>query len=253
MHPVLCKLGPLSIYSYGVMVALGFAIATLIMYRRAPKFGLDANLIVDYIMLVLVTGIAGGRLLYVLLNLRYYLANPLEIPNLSKGGLVWYGGFILALIASLWFVRARKLDFWAASDLVAPYIALAQALGRLGCFMNGCCYGKAVPAGSLFAVMFPHESVPRCPTQLYSAAALFAIFAVLRLWQDARRFTGEIFLGYCILYSGKRFFMEFLRGDNPAVMLGLTMSQVISVIMFAAAAALFITRWKQWKIKTSSE
>lgn len=251
MHPVLFKLGPLNIYSYGVMVALGFTIAAAFLYRRAPVYNLNGNTVIDYTILILVSGVAGARLFYVLLNVGYYAANPLEIVNLSKGGLVWYGGFIGALAASAWFVRARKLDFWAVSDIVAPYLALAQALGRVGCFLNGCCYGAVAEPGA-FAVVFPQDGALRYPSQAYSAILLLAIFVILRLWQDRRRFIGEIFLGYCMLYAGKRFVIEFFRGDNPRIFASLTISQAISIVLFTAAAAVFISRSNRWKKEISS-
>jgi len=239
MHPILFKIGPINIYSYGLMVAIGFGLSTMMIYARAPRFGLERDTIIDYIITMLLSGIVGARLLFVLLNIKYYMANPAEIINLSRGGLVWYGGFIAALLASFWFVKARKLEFWSAVDFVAPYIALGQAFGRIGCFLNGCCYGIIAPHN------FPLGE--RHPTQIYSAILLFIIFAVLILWQDRRRFSGEIFLGYCMLYSCKRFFIEFLRGDNPRMLFGLTMSQMISLVVFFAAVYLFKRRLDIWK------
>ena len=244
MHPILFKLGPINIYSYGLMVAVGFGLSVIMIYARAPRFGLERDIIVDYFIMLLISGVAGARALYVLLDIRYYMANPLEIINLSKGGLVWYGGFIAALLTSLWFVRARKLEFWSAVDFVAPYVALGQAFGRIGCFLNGCCYGIAAPHN------FPFGE--RHPTQIYSAVLLFIIFIALILWQDRRRFAGEIFLGYCMLYSCKRFFIEFLRGDNPRIFFTLTMSQVISLAVFLIALYIFKTRSDIWKTKKVS-
>jgi phosphatidylglycerol:prolipoprotein diacylglycerol transferase len=253
MCPILFKIGPLSLYSYGIMVALGFAVAIAFIYRRAAEFGLDAEKVIDYAILVLITGLSGARLAYVLLNYGYYSARPAEIFNISKGGLVWYGGFIAAALMSVWFVRVKRLDFWSASDLVAPYIALAQALGRIGCFLNGCCYGSEAPASYPAGVIFPEDMVLRHPTQLYSASALLLIFVALRLWQDRRHFDGEIFLAYCMLYADKRFIVEFLRGDNPKLFLSLTVSQIVSVILFSAAAGLFMYRSHIWKTGRSTE
>jgi phosphatidylglycerol:prolipoprotein diacylglycerol transferase len=246
MHPTLLKVGSFTIYSYGIMVAIGFALAAIFIYRRAPKFGLDKDKCVDLAVVILISGILGARLLYVLINLPFYLANPLEIIMLSKGGLVWYGGFIAALAAMIIYVRINKLDFWPVMDLVAPYAALAQAFGRIGCFLNGCCYGMKVEHGFPFAVTFPCESEPRLASQLISAGLLFAIFVLLLIWQNRRRFVGEIFLGYCILYSSKRFVMEFLRGDNSKIVLGLTMSQMISIVIFIAASVIFTLKVRQW-------
>ncbi|MDP3804358.1 MAG: prolipoprotein diacylglyceryl transferase, partial [Candidatus Omnitrophota bacterium] len=142
MHPILLKLGPFTVYSYGVMVAIGFGIFTFLVYRRAAKFNIDQDKIIDLTILILVWGIIGARLLYVASNLSFYLANPVDIVNLSKGGLVWYGGFLAALFAGMVYLKNNRLNFWEITDLIAPYIALAQGFGRIGCFFNGCCYGK---------------------------------------------------------------------------------------------------------------
>lgn len=235
MHPILVKFGPLNVYSYGVMVALGFALATACIYIRAPKFGIDRNNAVDLMILMLVFGIAGARVFYILQNLTYYRANPSEMLNLSKGGLVWYGAFIAGLGASAVYIKIKKMDFWGSLDLAAPYIALAQAIGRVGCFLNGCCYGVAMADGTLH------------PTQLYSAASLLLIFVALRIWQDHRHFKGEIFLGYCVLYSSKRFLMEFMRGDNSRIFFGLTISQVISCVVFVFSLGILIFMAAAWK------
>jgi phosphatidylglycerol:prolipoprotein diacylglycerol transferase len=222
------------------MIAVGFSLAALLAYRRAQKFGLREDDIADLLVLLLVTGIIGGRILYVLLNLGYYVNDPLEVLNLTKGGLVWYGGFGAALLAgSLFIKRRRRMNFWTTADLIAPYIALAQAFGRIGCYLNGCCYGIAAPSHYIFG--------GRHPTQVYSALALFIIFIIVLRWQDKRRFSGEAFLGYCMLYSCKRFFIEFLRADNPRIILDLTMSQLVGIAAFIAAAYLFKLRMGRWR------
>lgn len=247
MHPILVRLGPFTIYSYGVMVALGFGLATLLIYARASKFHLDKDKIIDLAIIVLIAGVIGARAAYILLNMGYYLANPIEIIDLSRGGLVWYGGFLAGLFTLIFYIRKKGLDFWNVTDLFAPYIALAQGFGRIGCFLNGCCYGIPVPAGRIFSVTFPYDNVSRHPVEIYSMLSLFLIFALLRLWQDKRRFAGEIFLGYCALYSSKRFLIEFLRGDNPKILFGLTISQLVSIVVFLTAAAIFLKKTAQWK------
>ncbi len=248
MHPILFEFGPLTIYSYGVMVALGFALATACVYHRAPQFNIDKNKMVDIMILVLVSGIAGARVFYILQNIGYYRANPYEIINLSKGGLVWYGGFLAGLGGLIVYVKMNRMSFWAVVDLIVPYVALAQAFGRLGCFLNGCCYGTEVPASFIFAVPMAQDGALHHPTQIYSALLLALIFIVLRIWQEHRRFVGEIFLGYCMLYSLKRFFVEFLRGDNPRIYFGLTISQVISCAVCIVSVVIFtilVSRWKK--------
>ncbi|MFH0763755.1 MAG: prolipoprotein diacylglyceryl transferase [Candidatus Omnitrophota bacterium] len=235
MHPILLKIGPITIYSYGVMVALGFAVFTFLVWRRAEKFNINRDKIIDLAIIMLVSGIIGARLLYVLLNLSFYIANPLDIIKLSKGGLVWYGGFAAALFAVMIYLKNNALNFWEAADLIAPYIALAQAFGRIGCYMNGCCYG-----------------INGFPIQLAASASLFIIFIILLVMQEMRHFPGEIFLSYCVLYSLKRFVIEFFRGDNPKVLSVFTISQIASVIIFMAALALFTYRASAWKKRHSN-
>lgn len=247
MHPTLLKLGVITVYSYGVMVAIGFALSTVLIYYRANKFGIDKEKSVDLVVLILISGILGARLLYVLLNFSFYRANPLEAIMLYKGGLVWYGGFICALAITVLYTRLNKMKLWLILDLIAPFAALAQAFGRIGCFLNGCCYGIKVAPGTSFGVALPCESDPRIPVQLISAGVLFVIFALLIVWQNRRRFAGEVALAYFLLYSAKRFIVEFLRGDNPKIFLGLTISQIISAAIFASAITVFIIKRKQWK------
>ncbi len=247
MYPIITKIGPLYVYSYGLMVAIGFAVATLLAYKHAGDFGINKEKIIDLGIVMLVCGIAGARVVYIAMNSHYYIRNPLEIINLTRGGLVWYGAFIFGMIAAVWFVRKNKINFWTAADLFAPYIALAQAFGRIGCFLNGCCYGSVAPSYFLLDVVFPGESVLRYPTQMFSVIALVLIFAVLRIWQKKSHFNGEIFLAYGILYSIKRFGVEFFRGDYPKIFYGLTISQLISTIVFVACSILFVHRYLKWK------
>ncbi len=230
MHPILLKIGPITIYSYGVMVALGFTVSVILICKHAAGFNLDKDKMLDLAVIILLAGIIGARILYVALNLKVYMADPIEILKLSRGGLVWYGGFLSALFAAVFYIRKKGMDFWNVVDLIAPYTALAQAFGRIGCFLNGCCYG-----------------IDGLPAQIYSSILLFLIFVILRLWQKRRRFAGEIFLGYCLLYCLKRFVIEFIRGDNPRIFLGLTISQIVSFVVFLAAAVLFTQKAIRWK------
>ena len=247
MYPIIIQIGPLCIYSYGLMVAIGFAAATLLAYKHADDFGINKDKVIDLGIVMLIGGIVGARVLYVAHNFRYYIRNPLEIINLTKGGLIWYGAFISGMIAAAWFVRKNRISFLAVADLFAPYIALAQAFGRIGCFLNGCCYGSAAPSGFILGVLFPGDSVSRYPTQIFSAISLFVIFVILRAWQKRRHFAGEIFLGYGLLYSVKRFGMEFFRGDYPKVLYGLTTPQLTSVVLFIICLSIFIYRMLKWK------
>lgn len=240
MHPILLKVNSLNVYSYGFMVAMGFIVAVFLMCRSAGRFNLDKDRIMDLSIIVLVAGVIGARTLYIILNPKYFIANPLEIPMLAKGGLVWYGGFLTALFAMMIYVRRKGYGFFEVADFFVPYLALAQAFGRMGCFLNGCCYGIEASPGYPFAVIFPQDPFSRHPTQIYAAAALILIYIILRIWQERPHFTGVIFLAYCLLYSGKRFLIEFVRGDNPRVIMGLTLSQAFSFVIFLVALFLFV-------------
>lgn len=234
MYPVLFKIGPITIYSYGVMLAVAFLVATFLARRRAIAEGFDGDAIIDLGLYLIISGIIGARLFYVLLNLKYYRDNPLEVLMIWKGGLVWYGGLMLAILVAIWFLRAKKLPVLKTADLIVPYVALGQAIGRIGCFLNGCCYGK--PTSLKLGISFHPAQVPVHPTQLYEAAAMFFIYLILRVRKVA---NGSTLFLYLILYSLFRFLNEFLRGDNPQVLLGLTFSQVISIVILAVTIILW--------------
>jgi phosphatidylglycerol---prolipoprotein diacylglyceryl transferase len=252
MHPILLKLGPITVYSYGVMVAIGFGISTFLIYRRAKVSGIDADKVIDIAIAMIISGIIGARFFYILSNLKFYVSNPIEILELSKGGLVWYGGFLSALVTLIIYIRKKSLAFWTVTDLIAPYIALAQAFGRIGCFLNGCCYGPEVPKNFFFAVTFPGEHAARLPTQLISSISLFIIYLLLRRLQDKKMFAGGVFLAYCILYPLYRFLVEFLRADNPRIFLNLTISQLISIAIFLPALAFYLHKALRWRKKVSN-
>ncbi|NQT47235.1 MAG: prolipoprotein diacylglyceryl transferase [Candidatus Omnitrophica bacterium] len=238
MHPILFKIGPVEIYSYGVMVALGFLAATFLAARNAEKAGLDPTKIVDLFLWILISGLIGGRLLYVAMNIEGYILNPLDIVMLNKGGLIFYGGLITAFLAAVYFVKRNGMPVMKVADLIAPYIALGQMAGRVGCFLNGCCWGKI--SNSIFALHFIGTPFRRHPAQLYSALLLLAIFLFLRsLHRKDRAFSGQIFLTYLLLYSAMRFLIEFIR-DEPIIFLGrFTLSQGISAGIFLLSVALY--------------
>ncbi|MDD5746530.1 MAG: prolipoprotein diacylglyceryl transferase [Candidatus Omnitrophica bacterium] len=237
MHPVIISFGWFCLYSYGLMVALGILIASWLLQRAAIRQGLSAETVLDVIFWVVLCGLAGGRLLYVLLNIESYRSVPWEIIKLYKGGLVFQGSFIAGLAAAVAFIKKNRLPLLKTLDLFAVYLPLAHAFGRVGCFLNGCCFGR--PTHLPWGVMFPDFLVPVHPTQLYSAFFLVLIFAVLRTGERAKRFDGQMLFSYLMLYGAMRFVMEFFRGDNPAVAGGLSVFQYISAGMFLSGITLF--------------
>lgn len=240
MHPILFNAGPVAVYSYGTMFAVGFAVSFFFMYRQAVRNNIDKDVITNLAFLTLFSGIAGARILYIIINIGYYLAHPSDVLNLSKGGLIFYGGFFGGIAAFAYYSTRKKIGFLNAADICMPYLALTHAFGRIGCFLNGCCYGKISSGGFSY------------PTQIYSSILLILIFFILRFWQTRRHFVGEIFLAYCLIYSIKRFFIEFLRGDNMPVAFGLTMSQLISIFVFICGGIVFLLKMKEWQKKKIS-
>ncbi len=250
MHPILFVLGPVTIYTYGLMLAVAFLIAMTLaahdvrtsLKGRVP---LTDTALLDWGCWVMVGGVVGGRLLYVLLNWDVYRASPLEIAALWHGGLVWYGGLAGGAAAQALFVSRRGLNFLRVTDQVIPVVALGHAIGRLGCFANGCCYGR--PTTAWWGVVFPGYLQAVVPTQLLEAIGLVMLFVILRLLQRAAvlRQPGKLFGVYLVGYGLVRWIIEWWRGDQAAVWYGMTLAQLISLALVAIGFGLS----KIWKNK----
>lgn len=238
MHPILFRLGPLTIHTYGVLLAIAVLVALQLAARQAPRIGLEPNRLIDFCLWMVVGGLLGARLVYILQNWPTYRDAPWELIRIDHGGLVFYGGLIGGVATGLALKRRWRMPGWATADLLLPYLALAQAIGRVGCFFNGCCYGE--PTRGPLGVTFPGTDIARHPTQLYEAVFLF----VFSTWL-IRRGRGETAPGtqvgwYALGYGLWRFAVEFLRGDNPAWMGPFTFSQVISLPLAAFGAWLLL-------------
>jgi len=237
MHPVLIRFGPLTIHTYGVLVAAGFLLGLALAVKQAKKEGIPQERIIDIGFYVLVAAIVGSRLFFVAVNAGHYLKHPLDIFKIWEGGLVFYGGLILALPSALWYIRKHHLDTWRVTDIFAPSIAIGHAVGRMGCFAAGCCYGRA--AELPWAVTF-HDpeclattGIPLHPSQLYESAGEFLNFLILITLRRYHSFKGQLFWTYIFLYSVLRLVVEFFRGDEARGYLfgGISVSQGISIIM----------------------
>jgi len=235
MLPDICQIGPFTVYSYGLMLVLAFFISTKLASLEAKRQGLDPQLVFNLCFYVFIFGIIGARIFYILSNLSFYLRNPLEIFMLQHGGMAWFGSVISGSISTIFFIKKNKLNLLKTFDLLAPFIALGQAIGRIGCFLNGCCYGSPSEWGIYFKV--PGQTL--IPTQLYSSLLLLTIFFILRFIQNKRPAVGTIIASYLFLYSLKRFFIEFLRNDSPRIFYGLTIFQLLSAGLFLISLFLF--------------
>ena len=233
MHPVLARLGPITLHTYGVVFAIAVLVAMQWAMARARHQDLPTAHLLDLILWILVGGLVGARLVYVFQHWSFYATDPAEILRLDHGGLVFYGGFLGGAVVGVYLLRRWRLPGhpsgeWVGkiADLLVPSLALAQAIGRIGCFFNGCCYGE--PTTWAWGVQFPHESFARHPTQLLESAALF-LLAGLLFWRARRPMAPGTLVGwYLIGYGVWRFAVEFLRGDNPMWLGSLTFSQVVS-------------------------
>jgi len=238
MYPVIFAIGPLTIYSYGLLLAIGFLTAIWLAMRNVRgKAGFDEDKIVDLALVMLVAGIIGARLTYVLLNINEYINSPLEIIKIHHGGLVFYGGLIAALVSAWIWVRHWKLSFLKIADIMLPYVALGQAIGRIGCLLNGCCYGRTTDLD--ISICLPGHVNSLHPAQVYSSLFLLVIFVTLRIIADRSEKPGLVTVSYFIFYAAGRFVVEFFRGDVPEVFLGLTFSQLVSVVVFFTAVVGF--------------
>lgn len=246
MYPVLFRIGPFAVHTYGVLVATAFLSAIALALRYARKEGEDANKILDLCFYALVAAIVGSRLLYVLVNWSIFRHDPFEILRIWHGGLVFYGGFIGAVITALWYIRRNGLPLLITLDILAAPIAFGQFMGRIGCFFAGCCYGKTCDLP--WAVTFTHpeslapKGVPLHPTQLYSSLNSLLIFFVLLGLRRIKRFDGQIFWSYVLLYGATRFILEHFRGDERGMFVGgmLSTAQLIGLALAVIAIAMMI-------------
>lgn len=221
------------------MIAIAAVVCAFLLSRDAKVYKILPEVIYDLMFWVVAWGIIGARIFYVFLLWDYFSENPLEIIMIMHGGLAWQGGLLGGCLAGVWFVKFKKLKLRTFIDLVAPYIALGQAIGRLGCFFNGCCYGKPVAWG----LYFPVHHAKLIPTQLYETGGLFLAFFILKYAQRQPHRTGMIFVLYLWLAALERFIVEFYRADHDVLWGGLSLFQYISLAMIIIGGFLF------WKFK----
>lgn len=243
MIPVLFSFGALHLYTYGLSIAVGVLLALFLMNRQAAQEGFPKpEQVFDIAFSILAWGFLGARLFYVIQNFSYYAVAPIKIFAVWEGGLIFYGGALAAIFGFWLTTRKRGVPFWKALDFIVPYGALAHAFGRIGCFLNGCCYGKICDLP--WAVRFPELSRAVHPAQLYEAFYDLALFAFLLARRKRSRFEGETGLLYFLFYGLGRYLIEFVR-EPSWVWMGITSNQWLSAgIIFAAFVAFQLRRHK---------
>jgi phosphatidylglycerol:prolipoprotein diacylglycerol transferase len=240
MLPEILKIGPVTIYSYGLMAALGFLLCGYLLERELLRVGRDKELAGSIIIAAIVGGIVGSKIYYLVQN-PALLVEDFWGNVFSGAGLVWYGGAIGGLLAVSWWIRRKKLPFLLAADLIGPLLLLGQGMGRIGCFLSGDgCYGP--PSDVPWAMAFPKGVVPTLervhPTPLYDTLLLFSLFLILWSVRKKKKPAGTMFGLFAVCMGAERFTTEFWRTDPKYIFGFLSEAQLISILLFITGAVL---------------
>ncbi|MBI3890574.1 MAG: prolipoprotein diacylglyceryl transferase [Candidatus Wallbacteria bacterium] len=239
MYPILFTWGPLQLHTYAVTMAMGFMAGILLGNYRVEKRGIDLQKVLNLEVVLILAGIGGSRLMFVILEWDWYRNHLLDIPLFWKGGLVYYGGFLVALVSCLAYCRIVGLPMLQCSDIAAPSVVVGQFFGRIGCLFGGCCYGAVtdLPWGMRFPAT-TNDNLKHHPTQIYEMALLAAIFAILHRYYDKKdRSEGTVMVMYGYLYGIARFTVEIWRGDDRGGFFfgGFSIGQCVSVAVIVVA------------------
>ena len=241
MYPVLIRLGTLEIHTYGVLVAAGFLAGILTAQRRARRAGLAPERISDLGVWLILSAMLGAKLFHIIFFWNDFIEGWRATGLASlRAGFVFYGGFLGAALGLMAYARLHKLPVWQLADVLAPSVALGHAFGRLGCFFEGCCYGKVCTLP--WAIHLPGHAGALHPTQLYEAAGNLVIFAGLSAFYRHKRFDSQICWLYVLSYGALRFLVEFFRGDYEVYYLGIfTIAHIMAGgLMIVAVAGLVL-------------
>ncbi len=267
MYPELLRIGNFTLYTYGVFLALAFLCAIMLTVRLAARDGLPREKIYDLSLWMLLASLIGSKVLMLVVEPQYR-QDPMYLFTLDflRSGGVFYGGLIGAILTGYFLMRRYNLPWWKTADACGPGIALGNVLGRQGCFAAGCCWGTptTLPWGVRFTEL-GHQitGVPTYvelhPAQLYESFAMLVVFGILLWVHKHRRFDGQVILLYVLLYSVVRFANEFVRDNRRSDILGLTsltglsISQLISIVIGITALVLLIIRWRKTNAIAKSE
>jgi phosphatidylglycerol:prolipoprotein diacylglycerol transferase len=246
VQPVAFQLGPISVHWYGILLAIGFLVGLWTASRRGLREGIVPDRILDAGVWLIVGSVVGARFFFVVSYWdESFAGRPwTEVLMVRKGGLVYYGGLVGGALAFVLYTRLKKLPLWKLADALAPSISLGYAIGRPGCVMTGCCYGK--PTDLPWAIHFPvgHPTAPQGvhPTQIYDALAALGLYLALAWLYRRKKFDGQVFAAYLLGYAVLRIVIEFFRGDYLVHYLGgwATQAQLISLPCLAAGLVLYV-------------
>lgn len=252
MFPILFDFGVLKIYSYGLCIAIGAFLAVLYFQNKALKYGLDKRFVENYPFFLLACGLSGARILYVLTEWKSYIGSPLSVFRVTDGGFVFHGGLILGLVFSYFYLRQKKTGILPLGDIAVPALAIAHTFGRIGCFFAGCCHGRGTdtclgvvfrnPDSMANLYMRMTNFSPVHPAQLYEAAGNLGIFLILNHKLKNKKFDGDVFLLYFVLYGVLRMVTEYFRADDRGYLIA--GYAVMTWLFFLTGIAAFFYRRK---------
>jgi phosphatidylglycerol:prolipoprotein diacylglycerol transferase len=249
MHPILFEVGDWPVYSYGVLLALAYLAGLQLAVVRGRRAGLDGARIMDLGIYLIIAALVGAKLMLIVVDFNYFRQQPRELLSLVRAAGVFYGGLLAAFAVAMVLIRRYKLPLWQTTDAFAPGIALGHVVGRLGCLLAGCCYGRPtdLPWGITFTDPAAASNVgtplgvPLHPTQVYEAGAELLILVFLLITERrGRPFPGRTFWSYMLLYAVSRFIIEFYRGDDRGTLAGLSTSQAVSVALAPVALIMLL-------------
>lgn len=245
MYNDLFSIGPITVHTYGVMIAIGVLACLFSGEARAKKRNMDADVLYPMTFLCVVLGFFAAKVLFCIVEWKTFIRNPLHM--LSNSGFVVYGGILGGILTAYVYCRIKKLSFVDYFDLMMPSVALAQAFGRIGCFFAGCCYGRETD--SFIGIAFSHSDfapngVKMIPTQLFSSAGMFMIAGILFWYGRKERPRIKVGALYLILYSIGRFTIEFFRNDYRGEIGIFSTSQFISFFVLVLGITLFFRKQK---------
>ena len=262
MKPIIYQFNPpewmsflpetVTIHSYGVMIGLGIIFSYLLAIRLGKSLKVDSDKTASIFFWVFIASVIGGKIFFYFENPEIYFTDPSKMITKPGGGFVFYGSLIFAIPTLIWYLRKSKIPVWDYLDIVAIYGPLLHLFGRMGCFMAGCCHGKA--CSPAYGIIFSDPdtkanpmNTPVYPTQLYSVILLLGIILFLYFYRNKKKFAGQMFLLYVIIYSIGRGIIEIFRGDEARgyIIDGiLSHSQLIAIVMIAITAIVWMKRQK---------
>ncbi|HNU42870.1 MAG TPA: prolipoprotein diacylglyceryl transferase [Cyclobacteriaceae bacterium] len=255
MHPVLFKLGSITIYTYGFCIAMGALLGFLYMYRQGKKqYGITFDQSNNLFILLVAAGVVGGKLFMIFEDPSLYLSQPKKL--FSGSGFVFYGSLLTTIPVMLWYFKKIKVPVLGMLDVMAAVTCIVHGFGRIGCFMAGCCYG--LPTDGFLSVVFTSPvcqaeplNTPLYPTQLFEATFIFSLLILLFVLKKKKQFDGQLFLIYLMVYAAGRAILELFRGDTERGFLinkVLSNSQFISILVISVALYFYLRLNRNKKI-----